>query len=224
MTNASPDDRVLDFVDRYLAYLTGADDEPDITLLDEPQRAAALQQLRALELLDEPEPYQMPPIEDDPVAKRFGFDRTEPTIAISTAALKEAASSAGVPFSELAQRLTAAGRPTRPAELLRLTNTASADVERDLAARFAAILHTTVGDLEAVGSGRGAPTFDDYLALEEARALIEELAGELDISFETVKGRSRELVGAAAFRNYTNNAWREALLGALEQIRDEYRR
>jgi hypothetical protein len=224
MTNASPDDGVLDFVDRYLAYLTGTDDAPDITLLDESQRTAALQRLHALELLDEPEPYPMPPVEDDPVAKRFGFDRTELTITISTAALKEAASRAGVPFSELAQRLTAGGRPTRPAELLRLTNTVTADVERDLAARFAAILHTTVRDLEAAGSVRGSPTFDDYLALEEARALIEELAAELDISFETIERRSRELVGAAAFRNYTNDAWREALLGALTQIRDEHRR
>ncbi|MCZ7537467.1 MAG: hypothetical protein M5T61_17215 [Acidimicrobiia bacterium] len=224
MTNATPDDHVLDFVDRYLAYLTGAHDEPDIGLLDESQRAAALRQLRALELLDEPEPYPMPPIEEDPVAKRFGFDRTEPTITISTAALREAASSAGVPFSELAQRLTTGGRPTRPAELLRLTNTPTVNVERDLAARFAAILRTTVGALEAAGSGRATPTLDDYLALEEAQTLIEELAAELGISFETIEGRSRELVGAAAFRNYTNDAWREALVRALEQIRDEQRR
>ena len=86
------------------------------------------------------------------------------------------------------------------------------------------ILHTTVGHLEAVGSVRGTPTFDDYLVLEEARALIEELAAELVISFETIESRSRELVGAAAFRNHTNDAWREALLRALEQIRDEQRR
>jgi hypothetical protein len=224
MTGAADNDPVLDFVDRYLAYLIDDENEPNINELDEMQRAAALQRLRVLDVL-EPEPPPTPtPIEDDPIAKRFGFDRSAATMTISSAALKDAARGADIPFSELAKKLTAGGRPTQARDLLRLTNGVTADVDRDLATRFAAILKTSVDALEAAPAHTGAMTLDEYLILEEARDVIEQCARDLDIPFDDVQRHARKLVGAAAFRNRTNAAWHDALIAALARIRDERRR
>lgn len=222
MTNATPDHRVLDFVDRYLAFLTDGADEPDLDELPEPLRTQALQQLRILDEV-EPEPYSTPPIEDDPIAKRFGFGRTEPTITISTAALKDAARNASIPFSGLASRLTSGGRPVQARDLLRLTSDVTAEVDRDLTARLAAILNTSVESLEAVGTATTEMSLDDFLVLDEARAIIDDYARQLQLPVGEVRRRARDLIGAGAFRNRNEDAWKAALRAALDRIRDEHR-
>ena len=222
MTSPAKNDPVLDFVDRYLASLIDDEDEPNLDDLDETQRAAALQRLRILDVL-EPE-LPATPIEDDPIARRFGFDRSATTITISSGTLKAAARDAGIPFSELAKNLTAGGRPTRARELLRLTEGVTADIDRNLATRFAAILKTSVGSLEAARTHSRSMTLDEHLALEEARAAIEECATDLGLPFDEVQNYARELVGSAVFRNRTDVAWRDALTAALTRIRDERRR
>ena len=222
MTEPDPDAIVIDFVDRYLTFLSDGGDAPDINTLPEGLRGEVFRQLRVLDEF-EPEPYPLPPLDSDRVAKRFGFGRRGTTITISTAALKDAARDASVPFSELAKRLTASGRPTQAYDLLRLANSATADIDRDLAARLAAILNTSIADLEASSARAAAMTLDDYLVSDEARAFIDVCARELGMPLDHVRFRARELVAAAAFRNRTHEAWRDAVLAALNRIRNERR-
>ena len=221
MTAQVPDERVIDFVDRYLAFLSDGGDEPDINELPEPLRSEALQQLRVLDEF-EPQPYVVPPIEEDPIAKRFAFGRSASTITISTAALKDAVRDASLEFSDLAQKLTAAGRPTEMRELLRLTSQVTADVDRDLAARFVAILGTSVENLEAASASTGMMSLDNFLVLQEAKNIIDECARELGLRFDDVERQARDLIGAGAFRNQTENAWLDALGAALDRIRNEH--
>lgn len=220
MTARPPDERVIDFVDRYLSSLSDGGDEPDINELPEALRSQALQQLRVLDEL-QPKPFAARPIEDDPIAKRFGFGRSDPTITISTAALKDAVQAASLKMSDLAQRLTDAGRPTGMTELFRLVRGPTATVDRDLAARFAAILDTSIVGLEIPTPAR-ARSLDDFLTLKEARRLIGECAEGIGLAFNAVADRSRELLAARAFRNETDGAWMEALRAALDLIRREH--
>lgn len=222
MTEAIHDERVLDFVDRYLASLTEGGDEPDLDALEEPLRSLALQYLRALDLLDADEEYPMPALADDPIARRFGWDRPARTIRISTAALKESARAAGMQLSELAEKLTVAGRPTQPKDLLRLVRDATATIDSDLAARLAAILDTSVPELAAANYVT-APTrtLDDLLGLETARSLIETLARKLGESFESIESSVRGKLMATAFRHGTEDAWLQALRVALKEVERE---
>lgn len=216
MTSAQPEERALEFVDRYLGFLDGEGEEPDANELPESVRAQAFQLLRVLDEL-EPDPADLPAPTDDPIARRFGFGRPETTITLSTAALKDAAASRGLQMSQLAQRLTIAGYPTRSAELLRLTRNVTAQVDRDLAARFAAILDTSVEELEAQGSVAGM-SLHDFLVLEEARRIIDAFTWEHNFTTSEVEVQVRELLGSGVFRNQTESSWMEALHAALERI------
>lgn len=220
MTNAQPDERALEFVDRYLGFLTGEGNDPDPNDLPESVRAQAFQLLRMLDEL-EPEPVELPALAEDPVARRFGFGRSETTITISTAALKDAVARRDLRMSELAQRLTTAGRPTRAAELLRITQNVTAEVDRELAARLAAILDTSVEDLEAQGSRVGL-SLHDFLALEEVRHIVNAYAHDHGLTTANVEVRAGELLSSGAFRNQTEGSWMEALHAALERIGREH--
>jgi ribosome-binding protein aMBF1 (putative translation factor) len=219
MTSAEPDERALEFVDRYLDFLDSEGAEPDAHDLPEAVRAQAFQLLRVLDEL-EPERAELPAPTEDPIARRFGFGRPEPTITLSTAVLKDAVARRGLQMSELAQRLTNAGHLTRSAELLRFTRNPTARVDRDLAARFAALLDTSVEELEAQGSVAGL-SLHDFLALEDAQRIIDAFAREHSFTTTEVDAQVRELLGSGVFRNQTENSWTEALHAALERIDHE---
>jgi hypothetical protein len=223
MTGAIQDERVVEFVDRYLAFLTEGGDEPNLDALEEPLRGQALQYLRALDLLDADEEYPMPALADDPIARKFGWDRPDETVTISTAALKQATQSAGMSAQQLAQKLTAAGKPTRLEDLLRFAKGTTATIDSDLAARLAAILHTSVPSLEAPNR---VPTATGSLdeVLQSAKERIAELAKKFGKPFEAVEGSLREQLVAVAFRNQSEEGLREALDVVLKDLEREQRR
>lgn len=221
MTASGGNERVADFVDRYVAFLADDGDEPDWDELPESLREEARRRLGVLDAL-EADVYPVPPIEDDPIARRFGFGRASATISISATALKDALNSASLRISDVAERLTAAGRPTGTAEVFRLVNQGTTSVDRDLAARLAAILDMSVEMLEVTSRGVPRLTFDEFLVTEEARHIIDDYTQELGLGLEALGRRAKDLIGATAFRNQTEEAWADALRAALERIRHEH--
>lgn len=221
MTNTQPDDRALEFVNQYLDFIEGQSAEPDAAELPAHVRAQAFQILRALDEFA-PEHPSMRPTPDDPIARRFGFGRPEDVVTLSTAALKDAAQEQGLRMSDLARRLTDAGDPTTNSDLLSMMSNVTAAVSRARAARLAAILKSSIPDLEAIGTaGGGELSLEAFLVLDEARRVIEAFAEEHRMNTVEVSTRAQESLAMTAFRNQTETSWIEALHAVLDRIARE---
>ena len=165
------DDELDGIIDEYLAHLDGAGPAPDLGALPDSLQHEAHARLQLIDAMWHADTHQTTP-QDDPVARRFGFDRPGQTIAINgkrVAALRKAA---GIDLKELLSRITAAGGTIAPAALLQLEQNPSTTVPQPSASALVAALDTTLAEIEAatplsadpVRAFLDSPAFDDLLA------------------------------------------------------------
>ncbi len=140
------DDQLEPIIDAYIRHLEGDGPAPDLTSLPDDLRQEAQDRIA---LLEATWGTRLEPPADDPVSRRFGFDRVGRDIAVDgrrVAALRKAA---GYDLGELLSRATAAGGDISAGALFRLEQTASTPLAQPTASALVAALSTTLADIEA---------------------------------------------------------------------------
>lgn len=142
------DDPLDAIIDAHLHHLEGDGPAPNLTDLPDHLQAEATARIALLEaswgaLLE--------PSEDDPVARRFGFDRTDETITVDGRRVASRRKAAGINLKELLARIEAAGGSIAPGALYRLEQSRSTPLDQPTASALVAALNTALSDIEAAG-------------------------------------------------------------------------
>lgn len=182
------DDQLDPIIDAHLRHLEGDGPAPDLTSLPDDLREEAQARVALLEALWG---TQITAPADDPVARRFGFDRPGETIAVDghrVAALRKAA---GYDLAQLLSRVTAGGGDIAIGALFRLEQSDLTPLRQPTASALVAALGTTLAaieaaadiDLGAVRAFLDSPAFYDLVDTwaaehqrerDEVRAVVEE--------------------------------------------------
>lgn len=203
----------------YLEYLDGTGPEPDVSTLDPAERAEYERDVATAHALSA-STYEPPPLEEDPIAIRFGFNRAGSDTNLSGPRLREARKDAGLSVEQLATALTDAGQSRSTAEVFRLEQAATTEVTIAFLGVLAAVLDISVADLEAPDS-RPVSDFRAFLASDAFDAFDAEIARwarehHTDVA-ELRTAAQRELAGAS-FRNaqHSPEQWLALLRAFLE--------
>lgn len=219
MNDASRQDRLTELTHGYLEHLETGAPAPDLSRLPEDERADAEEHLRLVRALWSADNYEVPTLEEDPVAIRFGFDRISPTLRVSGLRIREARQAAGLATSALATELAERGHGIDRAELGALERASHRNVPIELASAMAAVLATSVNDLEApepmAGARMGA---DDFATHPVFLATVTRWADRHHVDARSVASRQRERLLQIRHRGaqeMTAGEWRELLLELL---------
>jgi hypothetical protein len=140
------DDQLDSIIDAHLRYLEGDGPAPDLASLPEDLREEAEARVA---LFDAMWGAQVEPPVDDPVARRFGFDRAGEDIALDGHRVSALRKAAGYDLGELLARVTSAGGDINAGALFRLEQSASSLVAQPTASALVAALSTALADIEA---------------------------------------------------------------------------
>jgi hypothetical protein len=179
MSNESRGDRLTRLTAAYLDHLEAGAAPPALSDdLSPEERADAEGHLRLLRALWGSNADEPPPLADDPVATRFGFNRVTPTMRVSGRKLRELRQLSRYQTSELAEALAAMGHEIERRELGTIERSTSHVIPMSLASGLAALLDVAVADFEAPPSSpSGLLGADDFIAhplfLETVRAWAE---------------------------------------------------
>lgn len=190
------DDQLDPIIDAHLRHLEGDGSAPDLTALPDDLREEA--QARVA-LLDAMWGAQIIPPDDDPVARRFGFDRAGETIAIDGHRVAALRKTAGLNLAELLARVTAAGGDIVIGALFRLEQSDSTPLNQPTASALVAALDTTLAAIQAsAGIDLGAArAFLDSPAFYD---LVDTWAAEHQRERDQVRSVVKERVLALQYR------------------------
>ncbi|MDP9332007.1 MAG: helix-turn-helix domain-containing protein [Actinomycetota bacterium] len=200
----------------YLEYLDGTGAEPDVSTLDSAERAEYERDVATAHALSA-STYEPPPLEEDPIAIRFGFNRAGSDTNLSGPRLREARKDAGLSVEQLATALTDAGQSRSTAEVFRLEQAATSEVTVAFIGVLAAVLDVAVADLEASDS-RLVSDFRAFLASDAFDAEIERWAREHHADVAELRSAARRELAGASFRNaqHSPEQWLALLRAFLE--------
>jgi hypothetical protein len=139
------DDQLGTLIDAHLRYLEGDGPAPDLMAVAPELRDEAHARIRLLEaswgaVVEVPA--------EDPVARRFGFDRAGQEITIDGRRVAHLRKAAGMDLDALLGRVTVAGGGITAGDLFRLEQNSSATVTQPVASAIVAALHTTLAELD----------------------------------------------------------------------------
>lgn len=140
------DEQLEPIIDAHLRHLEGDGPAPDLTSLPDDLRQEA--QTRVT-LLEATWGTRLEPPADDPVARRFGFDRVGQDIAVDGRRVAAIRKAAGYDLGELLLRATAAGGNINAGALFRLEQSASTPLAQPTASALVAALSTTLAEIQA---------------------------------------------------------------------------
>lgn len=146
-TDRHENDPIEQLVTEYLLYLDGEGERPELDDIPYAARAEAAARLHLLDGLRAAS-VEAPPGAADRIARTLGFDRAGGRIAVSGPSLKRARDAKGMTLKDIAAAATAAGTPTRTADLLRVESAPSTPLDQELATVLVAILNTSVDAVE----------------------------------------------------------------------------
>lgn len=149
MNDESREARLTELTNAYLEHLETGTPTPDLSGLPEDERGDAEAHIRVVQSLWGADNHDVPALDEDPVAIRFGFDRVVPTLRISGLRIREARQAAGLTASALAAELTARGYAIARGEFGAIERSSSRVVPVELASALAAVLATSIANLEA---------------------------------------------------------------------------
>lgn len=157
--------------DAYLAYLDGSGPAPSLDGLSADVRAEAAARLA---LLDAMWGAGVPrrPLHDDPVARRFGFDRAGDDIEIDGRKVSTVRKAAAIELKDLTTMVNNGGGDTSTFALLQLEQSDAVTVPQPTASALAAALGVGLHDFEAasgvdfdaVRTFLDSPAFDELIA------------------------------------------------------------
>jgi hypothetical protein len=194
------DDQLDSIIDAHLRHLEGDGPAPDLTALPDGLREEAEARVALLESVWG---TQVTTPADDPVARRFGFDRAGETIAIDGHRVAALRKTAGYDLAKLLARVTAAGGDIVIGALFRLEQSDSTPLSQPNASALVAALGTDLSALEAaadidLGAVRAfldSPAFYDLVdswaaehqrERDEVRSVVEERVLALQYRAEDV--------------------------------------
>jgi hypothetical protein len=165
------DDQLDAVTDAYLSHLEGAGPAPSLDDLPAQLRDEARARVQMLDAMWGAH-IDDRTLADDPVARRFGFDRAGEDVFIDgrrVAALRKAV---GLDLKELHARVTTAGGDIAPMALFQLEQSTSTPVSQPTASALVAALDTSLNELEAAPSVDfdviraflDGPEFDELIA------------------------------------------------------------
>lgn len=136
-----------DILAQYLQFLHGNAPEPNLARLNAAAREEALAQIDVLVAL-----YRVgtPDSNDDPVARRFGFDRAGDDITIDGGRVKRLRKERALSLKELVDLVNRAGGDTSGSALLRIEQQPRAVLPQATVTAIVAALDTTLQELEVL--------------------------------------------------------------------------
>lgn len=191
------DDPRLDaIIDAHLRHLEGDGPAPDLADLPDELRDEARARLAVLEAAWG---AQIEPPDDDPVARRFGFDRAGQRITIDGRRIATLRKAAQLDLTELHTLITNAGGAIAPGDLFRVEQNAAVELDQATVSAIVAALRTSVPSIEATET----IDFDAVRAFVDSPDfydLIDTWAAEQGRDAEQVRPRVTEQVFAAQYR------------------------
>lgn len=191
------DDRIGAIIDAYLAFREGTSDAPTLDGLDPAERAEAAARIELLDTLWGAGAPQEPL--DDPVARRFGFDRPRQDITVNGTKIAALRKRQGIVLQGLAEMVNNGGGEVNTRVLLDLEQRPAVPVPQRTASALAAALRVSVADFEAAATG-DIDVVRAFLASPAFNELIASWAAEHHHEPGPVRRDVSERVFAAQFR------------------------
>lgn len=134
--------------DAYLRFLEGGGPRPSLDSLPANLRDEAQARMRIIDAMWGAQ-VVAPTVADDPVARRFGFNRAGQQVFIDGRQVAALRKRAGLDLKELLARVTAAGGDIAAMALLQLEQSRSTPVSQPTASALVAALDTLLAGIEA---------------------------------------------------------------------------
>lgn len=165
------DDELDTIIDAYLNYLEGNGPEPRLDTIPADLRNEAQARLRIVDAMWATHTEDRT-LTNDPVAQRFGFDKSGETIFVNGRRVAALRKSAPMDLKELRAKITAAGGDITAMALLNLEQNTSTPVPQPTASALVAALDTTLpeiaarpaSDADPVQAFLASPAFDELIA------------------------------------------------------------
>ncbi len=185
-------------IDAYLAYLDGSGPAPSLDELSTGVRAEAAARLALLDAMWGAAVPRRPP-HDDPVARRFGFDRAGYDIEIDGRKVSALRKAAAIELKDLTTMVNNGGGDTSTFALLQLEQSGAVTLPQRTASALAAALGVDLHDFEAAADVDfdAIRTFLDSLDFDE---LIASWAAEHDRDPEPVRKIVADRIRISQFR------------------------
>lgn len=194
---SNTDSQLDTIVDAHIRFLEGEGPEPDLTTLAPELRDEAQARLQLLEA-SWGATIEVPA--DDPVARRFGFDRAGQTIAIDGRRVAQLRKAAGMDLATLVGLVTSAGGDVTARDLFRLEQSRSASTSQPVASAIVAALHTTLTKLEATANDAARSPMRLFLSGPRFSDIIDDWAGRFGRPSDEVRSLVTGKALAAQYR------------------------
>ena len=157
-------------VEEYLRYRDGDGPKPDLSGLPDGLRSEARARFQFLDALWGED---IQPPSDDPVARRFGFDRVGEDIAINGRRVASIRKARNMDLKQLRMSVLNAGGSIAPGDLFRLEQSTSTLLPQPTVSAFVAALGSSISELRAIAEVEkntvrtflDGPTFDNIVAV-----------------------------------------------------------
>lgn len=210
------DDQLDAIIDAHLRYLEGDGPAPDLTTLAPDLRDEALVRVRLLEASWD-SAVELPA--DDPVARRFGFDRAGEQITIDGRRVAQLRKAAGMDLNALHAMITTAGGDLTVGNLFNLEQNTTATVTQPVASAIVAALHTNLTELEVLADVPATDPVRRFLAGPRFAELIDDWAGQFGRKVDEVRNLVTPKVIAAQYR--ADDVTEDHLAAIVQTILDD---
>ena len=209
-------DPLDDIIDSHLRYLEGEGPAPVVSDLPEDLQVEATARIA---LLDVSWGVSLELPDDDPVARRFGFDRAGEEITVDGHRVASHRRSAGLDLKSLLALVERAGGRIGPGELYRLEQNTATVVDQPTASALVAALNVALIDIESAGQD-GNPRIRAFLAGPEFHYLVDDWAGTYGQDQIEVRNTVSRRVLAAQYRaeDVTDDQLIEIVRAILETL------
>lgn len=184
-------------LESYLAFLEGAQDEPDLITLASDVRDRLIREFAILRH-DHGLLSQLPDLADDPVFSALGFDRVGTDVEIDGKKLRTARQRSKLDYAEIALRMKNAGSLLGVRDLFRIEQATATALPQADATALVAALRISLADLES--SGAQMSRMRQFLASDAFDTVIIRWCEDTGADFDRSARRARNDLLAANFR------------------------
>lgn len=181
----------------HLRYLEGDGPAPDFTTLAPELRNEAQARVQVLEAAWGAS-IEVPT--EDPVARRFGFDRSGQVIAIDGRRIAQLRKAARMDLNVLLGLITAAGGEISAGNLFRVEQNRAATVSQPVASAIVAALHTTLAEIETTDGGPESDPMRVFLSGPRFSDIIDDWARRFSRQVDEVRSLVAGRALAAQYR------------------------
>jgi len=186
-----------DLIERYLAYLEGEAEEPDLSKLPPNAREQLDHQFEILRN-DHAVLRQLPELAEDPVFAALGFDRAGSDVEIDGKKLRAARQRAQLDYNEIADRMNNAGSHLGVRDLFRLEQATATPLPAVDATALVAALRISLADVESTDVQ--VSRMRQFLASEVFNTVVRRWCDETGADFTNSARRAHDELLRTNFR------------------------